>query len=148
MEEIKWYFDQQSMVQEILSIYNEVISDFSETQEEADYLHEEYSQEYLEERAEFLVEKWNKDMRNLLINDESIPCNLVGNYRIHSRMDWDEYQAMINRLESGEDTPQTKADRENISAWFWYAVGTYNFTYNFQNEVSEALCHMPEAENA
>ena len=47
--------------------------------------------------------------------------------------------AMIARLDAGEDSEQANEDRDFLVDWFFETFGTWGISYNFQSNISEFL---------
>lgn len=112
-----------------------------------DFIMDEYSDDYLEERAWEMVHGINRDMKKYL---HSTDHKLMGNFNnidydyplhIHGEVQYDHplVNAMIARLDAGEQSEQAQADRNWLVEWFFETFGTWAISYNFESEISEAL---------
>lgn len=116
-------------------------------EESRDIIMDEYSDDYLQERAWEMAAKFNDDMKKYLhLSDHSI----IGNFNnidydyphhIHGEVNYDYplVNEMISRLDAGEESKQVQADRDWLVDWFFQTFGTWAIGYNFECEISEVL---------
>lgn len=142
---IMLHYFSTDIIAEITNLYSATINDFGETEEEREYLHAEYDDAYLTERAEYQAEKWD-DQADAFLNSDNpvIPWNLYGDIKNYLHVSESEYRETIKRLKSGEQSTWALYMRVQITDWFWKVFGTHDFIYNFQTELSEALYYMPK----
>lgn len=154
VEIIKEYIDIDNMCGEVLNILKEARDGFKDGKCD-DFLDGEYSDEALEERALWQAVKWNDNMNKYLHTKDH---RIFGNFNNvdydypHFRTgefkyDNDMVNDMIKRLDDNWQDEQTQTDRKWLVDWFFDTFGTYNFKYNFQSEMSEAM-YQWERENA
>lgn len=131
---------------EILELYKGVRDEFMDDSNR-EYLLNTISDEYLEESAWERAIEFNRDMGKYLnMKDHKIDGNFNNidyDYPHHTNGEfgYDEplVNAMIERLNSGEQSKQADADRDWLVDWFWETFGTFGLTYNFSEYISELL---------
>ena len=131
---------------EILELYKGVRDEFM-NDSNREYLLDTISDEYLEESAWERAIEFNRDMGKYLnMKDHKIDGNFNNidyNYphHINGEFGYDEplVNAMIERLNSGEQSKQADADRDWLVDWFWETFGTFGLAYNFSEYISELL---------
>ena len=131
---------------EILELYKGVRDEFVDDSNR-EYLLNTISDEYLEESAWERVIEFNRDMGKYLnMKDHKIDGNFNNidydyPHHINGEFRYDEplVNAMIERLNSGEQSEQADADRDWLVDWFWETFGTFGLTYNFSEYISELL---------
>ena len=131
---------------EILELYKGVRDEFVDDSNR-EYLLNTISDEYLEESAWERAIEFNRDMGKYLnMKDHKIDGNFNNidydyPHHINGEFGYDEplVNAMIERLNSGEQSKQADADRDWLVDWFWETFGTFGLTYNFSEYISELL---------
>lgn len=131
---------------EILELYKGVRDEFVDDSNR-EYLLNTISDEYLEESAWERAIEFNRDMGKYLnMKDHKIDGNFNNidydyPHHINGEFGYDEplVNAMIERLNSGEQSEQADADRDWLVDWFWETFGTFGLTYNFSEYISELL---------
>ena len=112
-----------------------------------DFLMSEVSDDFLEEMAWERAIEFDRDMGKYLNSKDH---KIWGNF---NNIDYDyphhtngvvEYDtplvnAMIERLNAGEQSEQADADRDWLVDWFWETFGSWGLQYNFNSWVSELL---------
>ena len=86
--------------------------------ENKDFIMENFSDEYLEDYSNVMAWKFNSDMK---------------------KYDTPLVNAMVARLDAGEDSEQANEDRDFLVDWFFETFGTWGISYNFQSNISEFL---------
>ena len=131
---------------EILELYKGVRDEFVDDSNR-EYLLNTISDEYLEESAWERAIEFNRDMGKYLnMKDHKIDGNFNNidydyPHHINGEFGYDEplVNAMVERLNSGEQSEQADADRDWLVDWFWETFGTFGLTYNFSEYISELL---------
>ena len=131
---------------EILELYKGVRDEFM-NDSNREYLLDTISDEYLEESAWERAIEFNRDMGKYLnMKVHKIDGNFNNidydyPHHINGEFGYDEplVNAMIERLNSGEQSKQADADRDWLVDWFWETFGTFGLTYNFSEYISELL---------
>lgn len=137
----KNYISIDAMKERLTEIFSEVIDSLEKN--EIDII-EDYID--IEERAEYMAERFNADMKKYLHMDSQ---RIMGNFN-NARTDYErenegqKFSEMVTRLDNGENTPRAKEDREWLTSWFWETFGTYNIKYNFSTEIGELICDLNE----
>lgn len=105
-------------------------------------------EDYIEEYTNDLVARFNRDMRKYLHMEDRKICGNFNNIEYdYPKMlydatdgqrgtdtfsyDSDLLNAMISRLDSGEDSAEADIDRKILTDWFFGTVGTWGICYNF-----------------
>lgn len=145
-ETVKQYICIDKMYEAVLKILknsrNGMTQDWSRG-----FMEDNYPDDELEDRAQVMAEQFNDDMRKYLNEtDHCLPGNFNNieyDYPLHIKgeceYDYDLVYAMIARLNAGEQSEQTNADREWLVDWFFEIFGTFGIAYNFECEISEML---------
>lgn len=145
-EIIKEYISIGYMLERTLAILKDARDDFKDDGN-AVFLDTNFSDEYLEEMAFEQSVRWNDNMnRYLHKKDHSIYGNFKNvdydypHFRTGEfKYDDDMVNGMIKRLDDNCQDKQTQADRRWLVDWFWETFGTYGYTYNFQDTMSNSL---------
>jgi hypothetical protein len=107
----------------------------------------DFSDENIEERALCMAIELNADMKKYLhFDDHKIYGNFndveydyikfrTGEYSYNTKM----FSEMIKRLDDGEESKQANEDREFLTEWFFDTFGTRAISYNFGEEINEAI---------
>lgn len=153
MEE-KLYLNVSRLQGELLTIYKEERDGWID-EWNREFLMCEFSDESLEELAMEKAHEFNEDMRKYLnMSDHKI----VGNF---NNIDYDYpahingvigynsslVNAMIARLNAGEQSEQANADRDWLVDWFWETFGSWNLRYNFTDYIAERLYEFEHGED-
>ena len=112
-----------------------------------DFIMENFSDEYLEDYSNVMAWKFNSDMKKYLHNPDHRICGNFNNidydypYHIYGEVTYDTplVNAMVARLDAGEDSEQANEDRDFLVDWFFETFGTWGISYNFQSNISEFL---------
>ena len=115
--------------------------------EKKDFIMENFSDEYLEDYSNVMAWQFNSDMKKYLHNPDHRICGNFNNidydypYHIYGEVTYDTplVNAMIARLDAGEDSEQANEDRNFLVDWFFETFGTHGISYNFQSNISEYL---------
>ena len=115
--------------------------------ENKDFIMENFSDEYLEDYSNVMAWKFNSDMKKYLHNPDHRICGNFNNidydypYHIYGEVTYDTplVNAMVARLDAGEDSEQANEDRDFLVDWFFETFGTWGISYNFQSNISEFL---------
>lgn len=115
--------------------------------ENKDFIMENFSDEYLEDYSNVMAWQFNSDMKKYLHNPDHRICGNFNNinydypYHIYGEVTYDTplVNAMIARLDAGEDSEQANEDRDFLVDWFFETFGTWGISYNFQSNISEFL---------
>jgi len=119
----------------------------------ADFLEENFSDDYIEEYAWEKAISMNADMKEYLHGEHKIWgnfCNIDYNYNsllanylpnIDGKIEYDTpaVEEMISRLDAGEQSERANIDRNIMLDFIWEACGTFGIKYNFNEYVSEVL---------
>lgn len=142
----KLYLNVNRLQGELLTLYKEVLDKYL-TDDNRDFLMSELSDEYLEDMAYDKAYEINRDMGIYLngkdhkifgnINnvDYDYPAHINGKVEYNASL----VNAMIARLNSGEESEQADADRNWLVDWFWSTFGTFGIQYNFGEYVGALL---------
>lgn len=153
MEE-KLYLNVNRLQGELLAIYKEERDGWID-EWNREFLMCEFSDENLEELAVEKAHEFNDDMRKYLnMSDHKI----VGNFNnidydypahINGVIGYDSslVNAMIVRLNAGEQSEQANADRDWLVDWFWETFGSWNIRYNFTDCIAERLYEFEHGED-
>lgn len=127
-----------------------------------EFLDLEYDDETLREIASCVANDLNKDMKEYLHQDDH---RMVGNFanvlddyvyyrtgtygcdKFGRGIDRKIFDAMVERLDAGVESPRADDDRNYLSSWIFKAFGTYGLMYNFSGMIADAL-YYHEKENA
>ncbi len=121
----------------------------------SEFIDLEYDDETLREIAFYVANDLNKDMKEYLHRDDHRMAGNFANvlddyayYRTgtHGR-DRKIFDAMVERLDAGEESPRADDDRNYLSSWIFKAFGTYGLMYKFSGMIADALYYY-EKENA
>ena len=111
--------------------------------ENKDFIMENFSDEYLEDYSNVMAWQFNSDMKKYLHNPDHRICGnltLVVDDRFNNKCtSCTLVNAMIARLDAGEDSEQANEDRDFLADWFFETFGTWGISYNFQSNISEFL---------
>lgn len=108
---------------------------------------ENFSDKHLEDKSNEMAWQFNSDMKKYLHNPDHRICGNFNNidydypYHIYGEVTYDTplVNAMIARLDAGEDSEQANEDRNFLVDWFFETFGTHGISYNFQSDISEYL---------
>ena len=95
--------------------------------ENKDFIMENFSDEYLEDYSNVMAWKFNSDMKKYLHNPDHRICGNFNNidydypYHIYGEVTYDTplVNAMVARLDAGEDSEQANEDRDFLDDWFF-----------------------------
>lgn len=121
-----------------------------------DFLLSEVSDDFLDEMAFALAEKFDSDMGKYLNQKDHKICGNFNNidydypHHIHGEFRYDTplVDAMIARLNAGEESEQADADRDWLVDWFWETFGTRGLTYNLDTWIGDILYEFENKEEA
>lgn len=153
MEE-KLYLNVSRLQGELLAIYKEERDGWID-EWNREFLMCEFSDESLEELAMEKAYEFNEDMRKYLnmsnhkINgnfnniDYDYPAHINGVIGYNSSL----VNAMIARLNAGEQSEQANADRDWLVDWFWETFGSWGLRHNFTDYIAEKLYEFEHGED-
>lgn len=153
MEE-KLYLNVSRLQGELLAIYKEERDGWID-EWNREFLMCEFSDESLEELAVEKAYDFNDNMRKYLnmpnhkidgnFNniDYDYPCHINGNVEY----DYPLVNAMIVRLNAGEQSEQADADRDWLVDWFWETFGSWGIRYNFSDCIADRLYEFEHEED-
>ena len=111
-----------------------------------------YDDDQIEEYVQNLVDEFNRDMKEYLHGEHKIIGNFNNidyNYNSHlfkvsdGKYGTDEIkynfkgvEAMMTRLDNGEDSELANFERKALLSWFWETFGTWGICYNFSDHLS------------
>lgn len=111
-----------------------------------------YNDDQIEDYADMLVESFNRDMKKYLHGEHSISGNFnnieydynkclfevsKGKYgKDEIGYNCEGVDAMIDRLDNGEDSELAEFERKALLSWFWETFGSWGICYNFSNDLS------------
>ena len=146
MRTINNYMDMNKLQSQVAEIYKDVRDNFIDDDNE-DFLTTEIDDDFIDEFAFDTAERINNEMCEYLnSNYHNLPDRLnnidydytehiTGVYS-HKR---DLVNAMISRLNAGENSEQANKDRDYLLDWFWDTYGSYGLRYNFGDYLNERL---------
>ena len=142
MEE-KLYLNVDRLRDELLAIYKEERDSFMD-EWNCEFLMSEYSDERLEDLAAERAREFNYDMcKYLNMSNHKIDGNFNNidyDYPAHInggvKYNYPLVNAMISRLNAGEQSEQADADRNWLVDWFWQTFGSWGIRYNFRDSMS------------
>lgn len=152
--EQKLYLNVSRLQGELLAIYKEERDGWVD-EWNREFLMREFSDESLEELAMKKAYEFNEDMRKYLnmsnhkidgnFNniDYDYPAHINGVIGYNSSL----VNAMIARLNAGEQSEQANADRDWLVDWFWETFGSWNLRYNFTDYIAEKLYEFEHGED-
>ena len=139
------YINIESMKLEVMELLKDTIANLNFEHEE--FVEDELNDEWLEDYASSLVASINNNMKTYLhLADQGI----VGNFNridvdyckhitgISGRND-ELIKNLVSRLDSEDQSEQTKSDLDYMNDWFFDTFGTHGITYNFTNDCCEML---------
>lgn len=108
--------------------------------ENKDFIMENFSDEYLEDYSNVMAWKFNSDMKKYLHNPDHRICGNFNNidydypYHIYGEVTYDTplVNAMVARLDAGEDSEQANEDRDFLVDWFFETFGTWGISSDEQ----------------
>lgn len=108
--------------------------------ENKDFIMENFSDEYLEDYSNVMAWQFNSDMKKYLHNPDHRICGNFNNidydypYHIYGEVTYDTplVNAMIARLDAGEDSEQANEDRDFLADWFFETFGTWGISSDEQ----------------
>lgn len=152
------WLDIEYMKSELLDILTEERNKIRDNEEDKSFFEDIYTDEDLEEKAEYMANEYNDDMEKFIKSkDYNIPGNfkvINHNYTMYKK-GYDEFKVLpeedtwyglVDRLEKNDQSEKTKADRKWLVDWFFEAFGTFGICYNFSNEVYDTMYYW-EQEN-
>ena len=111
-----------------------------------------YDDDQIEEYVDMLVESFNRDMKKYLHGEHSISGNFNNiNYDYDKCLfevskgkygkdeigyNCEGVDAMIDRLDNGEDSELADFERKALLSWFWETFGSWGICYNFNDHLS------------
>lgn len=155
VDEVYEFIDTNAHYETIVNLYKETLEGFSDD-DYYDCLCDIYYDEYICEIATRMTAKANRDMRKYLNMDDHKLCGNFNNIEYdYPKMLYDFtdgkigektftynrelLNAMISRLNNGEDSPEAEIDRKILEQWYWDTFGTWGITYNLSEEMSSFL---------
>lgn len=143
---MKEYIDINYMAQSVLQIFKDERDGFKDGNNNT-FLDENYSDEYLENRAYDMANSWNNDMCSYLHKKDT---RIYGNFNNvnydynkfrNGKVAWNDnlLKGLVERLDNNAQDEQTKADRRWLVDWFFETFGTFGIRYNFDSEMSDAI---------
>lgn len=150
----KLYLNVDRLHNELLAIYKKERDGWID-EWNREFLMREFSDDILEDLAVEIAHRFNADMcKYLNMKDHKI----IGNF---NNIDYDYpahingvtgynsslVNAMISRLNAGEQSEQADADRDWLVDWFWETVGTQGVKRNFNNYIAERLYEFEHEED-
>lgn len=129
------YIGVENFTKSIEELYRECLDNFDDKELFEQYINDLYGDENHIHAcaAEFALHS-NEDMKKYLHMSNH---HMVGNFA-NVELDYDgDFQGMVKRLDSAEDSEQAGKDREFLAGWFFGAVGTFGIKYNFSNDLQE-----------
>lgn len=153
MEE-KLYLNVSRLQDELLAIYKEerdgLIDEWNR-----EFLMCEFSDESLEELAVEKAYEFNEDMRKYLnMSSHKIDGNFNNidydySEHVNGEIKYDRplVDAMIARLNVGEQSEQADADRDWLVDWFWETFGSWGIRYNFSDCIADRLYEFEHEED-
>ena len=153
MEE-KLYLNVSRLQGELLAIYKEECDGWID-EWNREFLMYEFSDESLEELAVEKAHEFNEDMRKYLnMSSHKIDGNFNNidyDYPAHVngeiKYDRPLVDAMIARLNAGEQSKQADADRDWLVDWFWETFGSWGIRYNFSDCIADRLYEFEHEED-
>lgn len=140
------YINVSAMQEKLLKILSDTLEQFKD-EENSSFLDEEFNDDYLDDKAFFIADDINSDMNKYLhMKDHKIYGNFNNidydyNNFINGEVEYNKplLEDLIKRLDDNDQSAQTIRDRNFINEWFFDTFGTYGISYNFGDEISEAL---------
>ena len=142
----KHFLNFDRLFNELLELYKDARDEWLDD-DNHDFLMNEVSDDFLEEMAWERAVEFDRDMGKYLnMKDHKIWGNINNidydyPYHINGVVEYDTplVNAMIARLNTGEQSEQADADRDWLVNWFWDTFGSWGLQYNFNEWVSELL---------
>lgn len=150
VETICKYLDTDTMLSQLIETLKEERDEFCESVD----LHDWYmNDEFIEEYASRLVDRFNSDMKTYLHGEHKISGNFnnidydyniimyqvsCGKYGA-DEIDYNHegVASMIERLDNGDTSEIAELERKALLSWFWETFGSFGITYNFGELMSE-----------
>ena len=146
MSTSKHYLNFDRLYGELLKLYTAARNRWLDDNN-IEFLMEQFSDDYLDELAWTTACEFDEDMGKYLnMADHKIYGNINNidydyPYHINGKVEYDRslVNAMITRLNAGEQSEQADADRDFLVDWFWSTFGSWGLRYNFESQMSDAL---------
>lgn len=161
IEKVADYIGVKSFAAVIEDLYRECLEDYDNAEEMEELIADYYGMDIQSlawkltlqanrEMKKYLHEKDHRMIGNFANIERNYPAHVTGTYW-SSEYDGDDYfglfPQMVARLDSAEDSKQADEDRAYLEEWYFFAFGTYNIKYNFQNDLAEISYTMEEDYN-
>ena len=158
VEKVADYIGVESFAKVIENLYRECLENFDDAENLEEYIADVFEKNIQSMAWDFTLEA-NREMKKYLhLPDQRMDGNFANLYNDYPRhvtgtfwatdYDGDDYYdlypQMVARLDSAEYGEQANADRAYLEEWYFKSFGTYNFQYNFSNELEELHSMMEE----
>lgn len=142
----KHFLNFDRLFNELLQLYKDARDKWLDDNNR-DFLMNEVSDDFLEEMTWKKAVELDRDMGKYLNMKDHKICGNFNNvdydypYHINGKVEYDTplVNAMIARLNAGEQSEQADADRDWLVDWFWETFGSWGLTYNFDSWVADLL---------
>ena len=142
----KHFLNFDRLYDELLQLYKDARDGWLDDNNR-DFLLDEASDDCLEEMAWERATEFDRDMGKYLnMKDHKIWGNFNNidydyPHHINGVVEYDTplVNAMIARLNAGEQSEQADADRDWLVDWFWETFGSWGLKYNFDSWIADLL---------
>lgn len=142
----KHFLNFDRLFNELLQLYKDARDEWLDDNNR-DFLMNEVSDDFLEEMAWERAVEFDRDMGKYLnMKDHKIWGNFNNidydyPHHINEVVEYDTplANAMIARLNAGEQSDQADADRDWLVDWFWETFGSWGLKYNFDSWIADLL---------
>lgn len=142
----KHFLNFDRLFNELLQLYKDARDEWLDDNNR-DFLMNEVSDDFLEEMAWERATEFDRDMGKYLnMKDHKIWGNFNNidydyPHHINGVVEYDTplANAMIERLNAGEQSEQADADRDWLVDWFWETFGSWGLKYNFDSWIADLL---------
>lgn len=142
----KHFLNFDRLFNELLQLYKDARDEWLDDNNR-DFLMNEVSDDFLEEMAWERATEFDRDMGKYLnMKDHKIWGNFNNidydyPHNINGVVEYDTplVNAMIARLNAGEQSDQADADRDWLVDWFWETFGSWGLKYNFDSWIADLL---------
>lgn len=142
----KHFLNFDRLFNELLELYKDARDEWLDDNNR-DFILNNVSDDYLEEMAWEQTVEFDRDMGKYLnMKDHKIWGNFNNidydySHHINGVVEYDTplVNAMIERLNAGEQSEQADADRDWLVDWFWETFGSWGLQYNFNSWVADLL---------
>lgn len=155
MDTQKNFLNFDRLFNKILKLYKDARDEWLDDRNRG-FLLDNVSDDFLEERAFESAIEINVDMGEYLNSkdhkiwgcfnniDYDYPHHINGVFERDTRL----VNAMIERVNAGEQSEQADADRNWLVDWFWETNGTFGLRYNLNCWIADLLCEFENEEEA